>query len=133
MPTVGVFAAIFDDQKRILCVQRAYGDRGWTTPGGRLEAGESPVDCIVREVQEETGLIVEVGALIGVYSAPFKDDLVVFVHAAVVGNHLWKPDDEIAQWNYFASDELPSPMTERALTSIRHAFENLSNVLHVFE
>src|SRR3977135_3854882 len=36
----------------------------WYTPGGRLAAGESLKDCVVREVYEETGLKVEVGNLV---------------------------------------------------------------------
>jgi 8-oxo-dGTP diphosphatase len=42
MPSVGVFAAIFDEQRRILCVRQNYGPRKWTLPGGKMEAGESP-------------------------------------------------------------------------------------------
>lgn len=37
MPTVGVFAALFDDLERILLVRRSYGHRNWTTPGGRMD------------------------------------------------------------------------------------------------
>jgi 8-oxo-dGTP pyrophosphatase MutT (NUDIX family) len=46
MPTVGVFAAIFDAQVRILCVKLNYRPLNWTTPGGRVEAGESPVAAL---------------------------------------------------------------------------------------
>ncbi len=42
MHTLGVFASIFDETSRILLVRQAYGSRQWTTPGGRVDAGESP-------------------------------------------------------------------------------------------
>lgn len=133
MPTVGVFAAIFDERRRILCIQRGYGDFGWSSPGGRMEAGESPTDCLTREVREETGLIAQAGPLIGVYSAPFKDDLVLFFHATVVGKADWQPTAEIAGFDYFAVDELPTPMTERARRRIVDAFDGRSGIVRVFD
>jgi ADP-ribose pyrophosphatase YjhB (NUDIX family) len=41
----------------------------WTLPGGGLDFGEDPLDGVVREVAEETGLDVEPGELLGVRSA----------------------------------------------------------------
>jgi ADP-ribose pyrophosphatase YjhB (NUDIX family) len=61
---------IFDSTKtKILLTQRA--DNGqWCLPGGRMESGESASECCVREVLEETGLVVTVEHLVGVYSTP---------------------------------------------------------------
>ena len=42
--------------------------RGWEFPGGQVEQGESLTEALVREVREETGVCVSVGALVGVYS-----------------------------------------------------------------
>ena len=42
--------------------------RGWEFPGGQVELGESLTEALVREVQEETGVMVEVRDLVGVYS-----------------------------------------------------------------
>ncbi|MFG1681260.1 NUDIX hydrolase [Nonomuraea sp. NPDC049269] len=51
------FAVVRDDADRMLltCVDRE--GRGWDMPGGHLEPGESPVDAAVRELAEETGLV----------------------------------------------------------------------------
>lgn len=133
MPTVGVFAAVFDDRQHILCVKRAYADRGWTTPGGRVEPGESPLAALQREVREETGFIVSVGALIGVYAAPFKDDIVLFFRATVVDRVAWQPDDEIAAVGYFPREALPRPMNGRALRRIDDAFDGCTGVVRVFD
>ncbi|NLF61357.1 MAG: A/G-specific adenine glycosylase [Lentisphaerae bacterium] len=38
----------------------------WEFPGGKLESGETPSQAVEREVREETGLTVEIGALVGV-------------------------------------------------------------------
>ncbi len=42
--------------------------RGWEFPGGQVEEGESLTEALVREVQEETGVTVEVTELVGIYS-----------------------------------------------------------------
>jgi len=82
---VSAFGAIFDDQGRILCVKRNYGDRTWTTPGGGIERGESPFQAAQREAYEETGYRVEVEHLIGIYCSPWMDDYVLFFQFRVRG------------------------------------------------
>lgn len=64
-PIVGVGAVIVG-RNRVLLVQRGREPlKGkWSLPGGMLELGESLAEGVVREVQEETGLIVEVLELV---------------------------------------------------------------------
>jgi ADP-ribose pyrophosphatase YjhB (NUDIX family) len=133
MPTVGVFAAIFDDHGRILCVKLNYGPRNWTTPGGRVEAGESPVAALVREIYEESGYHAQIERLVGVYAAPFKDDIVLMMTARIIGSAGWAPNDEIAQIGFFAHTALPEPMSSRVRRRIEDAFAGRMGVLHVFE
>ena len=60
--------AVCEDD-RLLMVQRA--DSGnWTLPGGTLDFGESLPNCAVREMQEETGLQVEITDVLGTYTNP---------------------------------------------------------------
>lgn len=65
----GVAAIIQDGEGKIL-LQRRSDNGQWGLPGGSVEIGESVRDAIIREVQEETGLTVEVLRLVGVYSDP---------------------------------------------------------------
>jgi 8-oxo-dGTP pyrophosphatase MutT (NUDIX family) len=67
---LGCSAAIFDESRqRVLLMQR--DDNGlWCLPSGGMDPGESVTETIVREVEEETGLVVEVVGLVGVYSSP---------------------------------------------------------------
>jgi ADP-ribose pyrophosphatase YjhB (NUDIX family) len=46
MSTIGVFTMIFNEAGMLLCVRRNYATHNWTTPGGRVNAGESPVDAL---------------------------------------------------------------------------------------
>lgn len=133
MTTIGVFAAIFDDEGRILCVKRAYGPQNWTTPGGRMESGESPIVALEREVREETGYIVQAGRLMGAYAATFKDDLVLSIEAEIIGREVWEPNTEIAEVGFFAQDALPQPMHPFTAARIQDAFEGRIGIIRVLK
>ncbi|NGP46472.1 NUDIX hydrolase [Bacillaceae bacterium SIJ1] len=51
---VGCAAICVNDQQDILMV-KSYDTNAWALPSGGLEAGETPEECCVREVREETG------------------------------------------------------------------------------
>lgn len=122
MPTVGVFAAIFDEEGCILCVKHAYGRQVWHLPGGRMEPGESVHDALKRETREEAGYLVEPMQLIGVYSHPKQDDLVVLLEAAIVGREPWEPNDEISDIGFFVDGAFPESLHPWALKKVRDAF-----------
>jgi len=65
---IGVSAIIFDQDERVLLIQRGKPPASgfWHVPGGKLEAGESLVEGVRREVKEETGLDVDVGPIMAV-------------------------------------------------------------------
>jgi len=67
-PKVGATGAVFDDKGRVLTMKRPGG--AWCLPGGNLDAGEGPEDGVVREVREETGLVVEPVELVDAYQLP---------------------------------------------------------------
>ena len=66
-PKLGVDAALFDDQQRILLIRRTDDDK-WSLPCGWVEVGESPIQAIIREVKEETGLDVKPTHILGIYN-----------------------------------------------------------------
>lgn len=72
MPThIVAVGGIFEDTKgRILLVKTTHG--GWVFPGGQVEEGENLMDALVREIEEESGIKVEISHLIGIYSNTAK-------------------------------------------------------------
>lgn len=133
MATIGAFAVIFDEQARVLCVKANYASLYWSTPGGRVETGESPVDTLKREVLEETGYIIEPGELIGVYAKPYRDDLVLSFRASITGREPWCPNHEISEIGFYEITALPEGMGIIARTRIMDARANLTGVFRVFD
>ena len=74
-------AVVHDEKGRLLVVRRGRApNRGlWSVPGGRVEPGETEQAAVVREVAEETGLVVTAGPLLGRVRIP--GDGVVFTVA----------------------------------------------------
>ncbi|MGH3626993.1 MAG: NUDIX hydrolase [Sciscionella sp.] len=64
--SVSVSGVVIDEQDRVLVIRRADNDH-WEAPGGVLELDESFEQGVRREVAEETGMIITVEALSGVY------------------------------------------------------------------
>lgn len=62
-------AIVVDDEGRIL-LHRRQDNNMWALPGGKMEFGETLAGCAIREVEEETGLHVEVTSIVGIYTDP---------------------------------------------------------------
>src|ERR1700746_3045292 len=74
-PLVGVGAIIIEED-RVVLVKRGHPPLAgkWSIPGGVLEVGETLRKAVVREVREETGLMIEPGELLGVFERVLPDD-----------------------------------------------------------
>lgn len=66
MKTIEVVAAIIKKDDKIFATQRGYGEfKGyWEFPGGKIESGETPGQALIREIQEELNVDIEIGELI---------------------------------------------------------------------
>lgn len=118
--SVAAAALISDDEGRILLVENAFPRRRWGLPGGRLERGEEARAGLIREVREETGLVVEAGELLAVVLRP---RVVVFVFAAsILGGEMRPAPVEIAQVVWLAESEAQqrlAPSARRHLEAAR--------------
>ena len=97
--TTRVSVLIVENEK-ILLVKHRKGDREyWVLPGGRLEYGETFVDCAVREMREETGLDIEPQKFLFLSEAIAPDlsrhIVNVYLKAKVVGGTLCLGDEPI--------------------------------------
>jgi 8-oxo-dGTP diphosphatase len=120
-----VGAVIWDaGRRRLLLVKRGHApDAGlWSLPGGRVEAGESDAEALVREMREETGLIVTPVRLLGSVRRPAPDDRVLEIYdyeAAATGGTLAAGDDA-AEVRWVDAGELTAlPLTSGLVEALR--------------
>jgi 8-oxo-dGTP pyrophosphatase MutT (NUDIX family) len=113
LPSAAV--AIYDEQGRVL--MGLHADRKiWVLPGGLIEPGEVPADGAVRETWEETGLLIEVTNILGVYGG--KELVIEYVNGdraayigtifrgRIIGGELRADGDEILDLRYLSREEL---------------------------
>jgi ADP-ribose pyrophosphatase YjhB (NUDIX family) len=114
-PLPAVAALVVDAEGRLLLGRRAFEpDAGmWDTIGGFLEEDEDALDGLRREVLEETGLEVEAGDFLGVFSDTYGDGddapvaLNLVFEARIVGGEP-EPADDVTELAWFAPDALPA-------------------------
>jgi ADP-ribose pyrophosphatase YjhB (NUDIX family) len=108
---LGAMCRIERDDGRVLLVKPSYRTV-WTLPGGVSERGESPIDCMRRELREETGLSCEVIGEPVVLLDP-RRRMLDFVYRARLAPGV-DPDDasakgfEIADVGWFEPEEIPA-------------------------
>jgi len=108
---------IFDSTGEKVLLTRRTDNRRWCLPGGAMDPGESASECCAREVLEETGLVVSVGRLIGVYSTPHriteyadgnrKQALDLVFEAVRISGEL-SVSDETTELGYFSPEQMKS-------------------------
>jgi ADP-ribose pyrophosphatase YjhB (NUDIX family)/GNAT superfamily N-acetyltransferase len=114
VPAVGVVVAM---DGRVVLVRRRYEPRAgcWGLPAGYMELDESAEEAAVRECHEETGLLVQIDHLLGVYSfgEGQQSGLVIIYAATAVGGVLAAGDDA-TEAGVFLPDALPAPFAFRS-------------------
>ncbi|HUY47279.1 MAG TPA: NUDIX domain-containing protein [Streptosporangiaceae bacterium] len=114
VPACGVLAT--DDEGRIL-LQRRRDTGQWAIPMGKMELGETPSQCAIRETREETGVLTEITGILGVYSDPAH--IVAYTDGEIRQEYevilLGRPvsgtpavNDEASDVAWIAPDDLPA-------------------------
>jgi mutator protein MutT len=132
-PVVGVGGIVVRGD-RALIVKRAHDPRRgeWSIPGGAVELGERLTDAVRRELREETGLDVDVGAVVESFDRIHHDDdgrvryhfvIVDFVCHAPAGEALAGTDADAVAW--VTAEELDAyGVNEHAAAVIRKALSS---------
>ena len=109
-PAIGVGVLVWRDKQLLLGKRLAdQQDICWQFPGGHLENNESVIECAVREVQEETGLKVELGEVFAVLSNfhdPDQHTIGIWYRGREVGGQLC-PGGDLLDAAFFPLEELP--------------------------
>jgi 8-oxo-dGTP diphosphatase len=119
VPPVLVAAAVIVHEGRVLLTRRqadAHLGGYWEFPGGKMEPGEAPETCVVRECREECGIEVAVGDILEVthHAYPEKTVLLLFyactwvsgeVRHLGVADHAWVAAEDLDRYPLPPADE----------------------------
>lgn len=118
MKTVRVVAAVIRSEDKIFATARGYGEfKGqWEFPGGKIEPGETPQEALIREIQEELDVKIEVGDLIDTieYDSPSFHLSMDCFWCIVTDGEITLKEAEDARWlskdELYSVDWLPADM-----------------------
>jgi 8-oxo-dGTP diphosphatase len=116
--TTVVAGVLERDGKILICQRRADQPHAmkWEFPGGKLEAGESPEQALVRELREELGIESEAGSELMRYEFSYegkKPILLIFLAVAnwrgemenrIFQTVLWERRDALQKWDFLEGD-----------------------------
>lgn len=103
---IGVFAVIEREGRYLLARRRDIG--WWNLAGGGMEYGETVQEALAREVREEIGANIAIERLLGVYSKPRKNEVVLaFVCHLTDDSPRPGPSDEVSEVAWFLPNEFP--------------------------
>lgn len=105
--TVGVCGVVVDDDGRVLLLRHRFREKqSWELPGGFLPRAEEPEEALRRELEEETGLQIEVGPLATV-RVRMDAHIDICYAARVRGDTTTRANLEILEARFFPEHELP--------------------------
>jgi 8-oxo-dGTP pyrophosphatase MutT (NUDIX family) len=130
---VAVTVFVQDEGGRVLLIKRSDNSL-WASPGGAQDVGESTVQAAVREVEEETGLHVEVTGISGIYSDPahviaydngeVRQEFSICLRARVVDG-MMRTSSESSEVKWVEPESIQAlPIHPSMRLRIKHGFEN---------
>ncbi|MFJ4653961.1 NUDIX domain-containing protein [Nocardia sp. NPDC088792] len=129
-------SALVVDERGAILMQRRSDSGNWSFPGGIMDIGETLEQCVVRETKEESGLDIEIVALLGIYTDPehiieygdgeIRQEFNVTFYGRVVGGRI-EVSDESTEVRFLTIDELAElPVHDTVRLRLRHHEERRS-------
>lgn len=120
-PKVDVRGFLLNDKNEILMVQEKC-DMKWTIPGGWCEVGISPKENILKEMEEETGLDVQVNRVLAIFDKskhphPPQPHYVykIIYYCTCANSTILNPNHEINDAQFFSINKLPNLSEDRII------------------
>ncbi|MCU9614985.1 NUDIX domain-containing protein [Caldibacillus lycopersici] len=102
----GAHAIILNAEGQVLLLKRTYGNKGWSTPGGGIEPGETIHDALIRECIEELGVEVKDPILTGVYYHSNVQSQVAMFRCFLPKGKEIKLSEEHSEYKWFPLEQL---------------------------
>ena len=131
MKTIEVVAAIIRKGDSVFATQRGYGEwkDWWEFPGGKMEAGETPKEALIREIKEELDADISIGRLLDTIEWDYPTfHLTMHCYmCSLLNDALHLNEHEAARWlrtndlssvNWLPADEQLLPLIERELLTV---------------
>ena len=135
---------LIQDGNRVLLQNRVKNDwKGYTLPGGHVEAGESFVDAVVREMKEETGLSIKNPRIVGIKHFPMENGRYIVllfkatefegtVVSSEEGEMEWISLDDLSAINVVEDfHDLMKVMNDPDLNEFQYTIENGEWIMHL--
>lgn len=127
-------SAIVADQHGRILLHRRSDNQLWSIPGGTMEIGETIRGTVIREVKEETGLDIDPGHLVGIYSDPnhviaypngeIRQEFSICFACRLLAGHLTAGDESL-EIGFFTRAQIEQmPIHPSILIRINHFLES---------
>lgn len=123
---VGLVGVFFDDDGKVLCFHHTYRPVPWGVPTGWLNRAEQPGEGLLREIEEESGLRVE---LIGFHKADVDRSRMEIIMVGRFIGGIFLPSAEVDNWGLFALDALPDGLHPPQIAIIKEVWAEWRNRL----
>lgn len=107
-PILAVSGLIIHENRVLLVKRKEQPGKGyWSLPGGKLELGETMEQALLRELQEELGILIRIQELLGVYDAigPGYHFVIACYRAQALCTEL-RPGSDVLDAGWFSRDQL---------------------------
>ena len=115
-PTTRGVKIIVLKENKVLLVRLSYGHQSWSFPGGGVRHNETTKDAAMREIAEETGILIQTEdlKLVTQYDQQieYKSDTVTCYLVRVETDDFKIDNREVCEAGWFGVDELPSERTQ---------------------